>query len=85
MRVLAMSRDVAPAKIAPPPAGARPFWPVMIPVYNRIAYLGAAPESVLKQDPDAVAQQREAVYTKAIGAPWWRSVYAVVKRQLTQG
>jgi len=39
-----------------PPAGARPFWSVMIPVYNSTKYLARTLESVLEQNigPDAM-------------------------------
>ena len=39
----------------------RPFWSVMIPVYNRIKYLERALKSVLYQDPGADEMQIEVV------------------------
>jgi hypothetical protein len=44
-----------------PPAGARPFWSVMIPVYNSSKYLAKTLESVLEQDPGPARMQIEVV------------------------
>ncbi len=49
-----------PPKIAPPARmGPRPFWSVMIPTYNRLAYLERTLKSVLAQDPGAATMQIE--------------------------
>jgi hypothetical protein len=48
--------------IGPPrQAERRPFWSVMIPVYNRITYLEATLKSVLDQDPGAEEMQIEVI------------------------
>ena len=41
--------------------GARPFWSVMIPVYNSTKYLARTLESVLAQDPGPASMQIEVV------------------------
>lgn len=57
-----MSTYPPPLKIAPPvEMGPRPFWSVMIPTYNRTAYLERALSSVLSQDPGAEEMQIEVV------------------------
>lgn len=49
-------------KIAPPTLGrARPFWSVMIPVYNRTTYLERTLQGVLGQDPGTDQMQVEVV------------------------
>lgn len=51
-----------PPKIAPPAEmGARPFWSVMIPTYNRTAHLEVTLRSVLSQAPGAEEMQIEVV------------------------
>lgn len=51
-----------PPKIAPPAEmGPRPFWSVMIPTYNRTAYLESTLRSVLAQDMSAGEMQIEVV------------------------
>ncbi|WP_218081572.1 glycosyltransferase family 2 protein [Anthocerotibacter panamensis] len=48
--------------IAPVPEGiARPFWSVMIPVYNRTTYLEETLRSVLIQDPGPESMQIEVI------------------------
>ena len=42
-----------------PSAGRKPFWSVMIPVYNRTQYLARTLESVLQQDPGPDQMQIE--------------------------
>jgi len=47
-----------PPPISPlPSTGPRPFWSVMIPVYNRVTYLERTLRSVLSQDPGAEEMQ----------------------------
>jgi glycosyltransferase involved in cell wall biosynthesis len=47
-----------PPPILPPRStGPRPFWSVMIPVYNRVTYLERTLRSVLSQDPGAKEMQ----------------------------
>jgi glycosyltransferase involved in cell wall biosynthesis len=54
--------EYMPPKIAPPrKLGPRPFWSVMIPVYNRTTYLERTLRSVLSQDPGAEEMQIEVV------------------------
>ena len=54
--------ESTPPKIGPPPeTGPRPFWSVMIPVYNRTQYLEKTLRSVLSQDPGPEEMQIEVV------------------------
>lgn len=53
---------IAPPKILPIPEGDnRPFWSVMVPVYNCISYIQEALESVLAQDRGPELMQIEVV------------------------
>ena len=52
-----LARDTNP----PNPSGVRPFWSVMIPVYNSTKYLARTLESVLDQDAGAASMQIEVV------------------------
>jgi predicted O-linked N-acetylglucosamine transferase (SPINDLY family)/glycosyltransferase involved in cell wall biosynthesis len=53
--------DIRGPRIRPRPEGAAPFWSVMIPVYNRGAYLEGAIRGVLEQDPGPKEMQIEVV------------------------
>ena len=50
-----------PSILSRPRTGSRPFWSVMIPVYNRTTYLEKTLRSVLCQDPGADEMQIEVV------------------------
>ena len=56
-----MSSRLTPDIGPPPSAAARPFWSVMIPVYNRTRFLDRTLSSVLEQDPGADKMQIEVV------------------------
>src|SRR4051794_15542459 len=53
--------SVEPGAAHPERADNRPFWSVMIPVFNSTKYLARTLESVLSQDPGAARMQIEVV------------------------
>lgn len=56
------TKDIEYPEIAPIDRGVdRPFWSVMIPIYNRIDYLGKTLKSVLEQDPGVAQMHIEVV------------------------